>query len=294
MIDLSPLETLSFKIIECVLQVKETLILQPGFAGIHLREAMGNSLKASAPESVYQEIWDAQLSQQSADELKTGAFPPRGYIIEPPDTHKRRFEEGEFFVFRLILLGRLQKYADSFIAAVAREEFWLGRKEGLGRGKFEVKDIFEIELFSPGMLLQTAGSNSAVINFITPTRLKTGPTQRPLMLYKEDRLEFSSLIRPLLNRMNKLNQAYCGGEKDIMLPEEAENSARLVTIRKQSFSFVEFEEEKRGRIKKFGGFTGEIIYSGDIGQFAPILRLGEILHVGSDYVYGFGKYELLN
>jgi CRISPR/Cas system endoribonuclease Cas6 (RAMP superfamily) len=41
-----------------------------------------------------------------------------------------------------------------------------------------------------------------------------------------------------------------------------------------------------------GGVVGEAVYEGDLGPFAPLLALGEVLHVGKGTGFGLGRYEI--
>jgi CRISPR/Cas system endoribonuclease Cas6 (RAMP superfamily) len=43
---------------------------------------------------------------------------------------------------------------------------------------------------------------------------------------------------------------------------------------------------------KMGGFVGKVNYRGDVGEFLPLLRLGEILHLGKGTGFGLGRYEI--
>lgn len=43
---------------------------------------------------------------------------------------------------------------------------------------------------------------------------------------------------------------------------------------------------------KMGGFVGEITFEGNIEPFMPLIKAGEVLHVGKGTTFGFGKYEI--
>lgn len=41
-----------------------------------------------------------------------------------------------------------------------------------------------------------------------------------------------------------------------------------------------------------GGFLGDITFEGNIEPFMPLIKAGEILHVGKGAGFGLGKYEI--
>lgn len=41
-----------------------------------------------------------------------------------------------------------------------------------------------------------------------------------------------------------------------------------------------------------GGFVGDMIFEGDIQLFMPLIKAGEVLHVGKGTGFGLGKYEV--
>lgn len=41
-----------------------------------------------------------------------------------------------------------------------------------------------------------------------------------------------------------------------------------------------------------GGFVGRITFAGPLGPWVPLLKLGEVLHVGKGTAFGLGKYRL--
>ncbi|MCM8762553.1 MAG: CRISPR system precrRNA processing endoribonuclease RAMP protein Cas6 [Candidatus Omnitrophica bacterium] len=41
---------------------------------------------------------------------------------------------------------------------------------------------------------------------------------------------------------------------------------------------------------RLGGFTGTITYKGNLKEFLPFIKLGEIIHIGKNTSFGLGKY----
>ncbi len=42
---------------------------------------------------------------------------------------------------------------------------------------------------------------------------------------------------------------------------------------------------------KLGGFIGEITFEGNIEPFMPLIKVGEVLHVGKGTGFGLGRYK---
>jgi CRISPR/Cas system endoribonuclease Cas6 (RAMP superfamily) len=44
---------------------------------------------------------------------------------------------------------------------------------------------------------------------------------------------------------------------------------------------------------KLGGIIGEVVYEGDLTNFVPLLKIGELTHIGKNTTFGLGKYEVI-
>lgn len=289
-------EKLEFFIYEFTTRVTKSIIFPPGFIGIHLRNSIGNALNKTTHPNRFQEIWDKKITKSEQVQLKVGVNPPRGYIIEPPFTNQRRFDEDDILKFKIVLVGTANQFIDDFIKAVTElgVNYWLGREKGIGRGNF---NLINVENITPSLAMiyncDDIKANQLILNFITPTRIEKEKSFEPIMMDKDDKLNFEVLLKVLFQRLNLLQRIFCKGD-EAYLDKENELLAKGVLLQKNSLSFLDYDDINKKNSKKLGGFVGEVIYKGNIAPFINLVRLGEYLHVGSDYVYGFGKYEILN
>ena len=43
---------------------------------------------------------------------------------------------------------------------------------------------------------------------------------------------------------------------------------------------------------KMGGFIGKVSFEGELNEFIPFVKLGELLHVGKGTSFGLGRYVI--
>jgi hypothetical protein len=71
--------------------------------------------------------------------------------------------------------------------------------------------------------------------------------------------------------------------------------AEGVATRAADLRWVDWERYSAcqdGRMK-LGGFVGTATFEGELDVFMPLLRLGEVVHVGKGTAFGLGKYRLM-
>ena len=96
-------------------------------------------------------------------------------------------------------------------------------------------------------------------------------------------MEFSDFVTLLFARISELMVNYCGCE--FYLPYRLISRIPYVTVdTRLKGKAIKFES------KVFKGRIGEIDYIGDIGEYIPYIRLGELIHFGKTITRGFGKY----
>lgn len=128
------------------------------------------------------------------------------------------------------------------------------------------------------------------VRYETPTAL----LQEGQLLKGKEHLTFEFLMRRLLTRLYQLASDHCGyceGKTEVGDLITASQSIELV---ESDLRWREYDRYSRRQEQEqaFGGYVGWQIFAGDIGRFAPLLALGEHLHVGKRATFGFGKLSV--
>lgn len=238
---------------------------------------------------------------------------PHPFVIEPPQAdssikncNSRTIQPGTNIDLNLILIGRATDYLPYFIYTFEQ----LGSIGiGKGRGRFRVTEVkkigkksdevvynsqekvikkSEIEIIYIPELKPLGDPTLLTLKFITPLRIK----------YKRDLVvtpEFHILIRNLLRRLGLLYYFHCERQKPSWDHREIIRFAGNVKIKSSYLKWFDWERySSRQDIRmKLGGLVGEITYEGDIIPFIPLLKAGEILHIGKATSFGLGKYRIV-
>lgn len=234
---------------------------------------------------------------------------PHPFIIEPPSEKRQVYKPGDVIEFGLALIGRALDYLPYFIYTFDE----LGRI-GIGkdRGKYELKKVrsdntiiyssdtkalkslkpsnfsfpqkWESSLISEPI---TPNSEPLTLDFLTPARIVYNGR---LTLD----LEFHMLIRQLLRRISLLAYFHCGLEASEWDFKGVIDKATEVHVKKSNLKWYDWERYsfRQDTKMKMGGFVGEIVFEGNTEPFMPLIKAGEILHVGKGTSFGLGKYEI--
>ena len=108
-------------------------------------------------------------------------------------------------------------------------------------------------------------------------------------------LEFHMLILQLLRRLSLLSYFHNGGDPSEIDFREIIKRAEGVRVVNKDLRWHDWSRysARQDTRMKMGGFVGEISFEGDIGPFMPLIRAGEVLHVGKGTSFGLGKYTVL-
>lgn len=234
---------------------------------------------------------------------------PHPFVIEPPPEKRRGFKPGDELQFGLTLIGRAVDYLPYFIYTFDE----LG-KSGIGKGKakYELRDVScngktiydsgtktlksfqtsSLDLNIENVITRSPDKNrddvAISLSFLTPTRI----------LYNSHLtldLEFHILIRNLLRRLSLLFYFHCNGDPSGWDFKGIIERAKDVKVKKRDLKWYEWQRYSgRQEIRlKMGGFVGDITFEGDIEPFIPLIKAGEVLHVGKGMGFGLGKYAVV-
>jgi hypothetical protein len=304
--------------------VPESRLVMPTNPGAMLRGALGLALKRGVCVKPSGELCGKRCelpdvcpyafvvespTPSDAEVLSASQEVPPPYLLEPPLVPPHVLEAGALLPFQLVLFGSAIRYFPYLLAACRA----MGQ-EGLGparvrcrlaAGVYAGPDGEEIPLFD-GVSQRVLGSqppaptvsdwatapksemSQSTLRFVTPTRLKHADR------YVEGPPPFHVVVRSLLRRVSSLSYFYGGERWEIDYRGWIER-AEAVQITQASVHYVDWERysTRQGRSMSLGGIVGTVTYTGEVGPFLPLLRLGELVHVGKAAVFGNGRFEVV-
>ena len=297
------------------LQAKD-IILLPSYKGSTLRGGFGNAFRRVVcalrrtdcadcilrEKCVYSYVFETPPPSDTKMMTKY-THAPHPFIIEPPPEKRHAYKPGDEINFGLTLIGRAIDYLPYFVYTFDE----LGKMGlGKGRGKYELKEVScegkiiynSIDkqlLFSPTQPplkisggAEGRGVMSLTLNFLTPTRI----------IYDGHltlELEFHMLVRQLLRRISLLYYFHCNGDPSAWDFKGMIEKAKEVKVARSDLRWYDWERysARQDEKLKMGEFVGEITFEGEIGPFMPLIKAGEVLHVGKGTGFGLGKYEVM-
>lgn len=227
--------------------------------------------------------------------------PPRPFIIEPPQTTAREFAAGMPFDFNLILFGEAVDALPVFVRAMKR----MGELgPGKGTALFGIKEIRvdnenifslsipmrEMAVMPESLHLPELAPNgkkevSLRIKFKTPLRIKYQEGVEPA-------LPFHVFVRMMLRRLSSMCACYGDGEPSYDyrgLIDYAKTSATTAA----RFEWFDWRRNATRQVKSLmkGCVTGNVVYTGKIDNYLPLINVCERLHAGKQATYGLGQFE---
>lgn len=306
------LKSLRWATFEVTFRVEDPLRLPP-YKGSVLRGAFGATFKRLVCVMPHRNCDICLLRQQCvyAVDFETPvgtpgaskkAFAPHPFVLEPPSEMRTAYAPDETLTFRLVLIGRAIHHLPYFIYTLDE----MG-KTGLGKGRARcrieevrrigadgssrpVYDGVSKQLVTGWPVVSGADLNgvreeaSVTLDFVTPTRMRV---ENDLLID----LDFETLTRALLRRISLLSRHHCEGAVALDYRGLVDRSRHVRTERRDLrwYDWERYSARQRTTMK-LGGFVGQITFKGEMGEFLPLLRAGEQLHVGKGTAFGLGKY----
>jgi hypothetical protein len=231
---------------------------------------------------------------------------PHPFVFLPPLEEKTLYHPGDTFTFNLTLIGKGSDFLPYFIYAFER----LGERRGLGkgRGRFAVDSVTWASPDGDECVIYDGSSRTlrntfrfltvqdlplctshlplCTLHFVTPTRLRYAEALT-------NTVDFHVLIRALLRRVSNLAYFHCGTELDLDFRGLIAAAEQVETVSSELrwYDWERYSARQDTRMK-LGGVVGEVTYQGNFQPFLPLLRLGEIVHVGKGTSFGLGKFGM--
>ena len=308
----------------------EASLILPAYKGAVLRGALGTTLKRTVcarpsgklcgacelPDLCPYAFLFEGRPHSDREVLRAADQIPPPYTLEPPLDQRRELAAGERLTFHLLLFGSAIRYFPYLLAAI--REFG---QRGLGKARVPCRLVDarglrptgdEAPLYDAvaGRLLSNQPSpplaknwlvnmppvaQTLTLNFLTPTRLKYNGR------YLQDAPPFHVIVRTLLRRVSSLSYFHAGHQWETDYRSWIERAKQVETTAAH-VSWMDWQRysTRQQRHMNLGGIVGQVTYSGDastglstgITPFLPLLRLGELIHVGKGAVFGNGQYRL--
>jgi hypothetical protein len=239
------------------------------------------------------------------DRLSNFSNLPAPFVFDVPAGEQTEYRPGEVVEFGLTAVGRAARLAPYYVTAFRqladegigprRARFDLVEVSAVGRGGGgDVVPIYRntepvVRLNAPSLRagdLRQAGDEERdrlTLRFVTPMDLKDGGAAVEVP-------RFGAIMRRLRDRVSALAAFFGDGpiEIDFKGVSALADGVRLVEDRTRLVS-VSRHSSRTGQRHDIGGIVGEAAYEGEgIGRLMPLVRLGEVLHVGKHAAFGNG------
>ena len=293
-----------------VFVAQEGIYFPEGHAANILRGAFGTILRKLACDTECESAVACNRRASCAyamlfEPRSSGAGPsglrdwPRPFVFRASHLDGKRVDAGGVFSFDFHLFDlktRAVSYLIRAFAELAREGLGGGRKrvelmrvEGLC-GDGSVCGVVHSETDAATIEVPLDGGSGAerrlVVRFVTPTELKSESriVSRP---------EFGILAGRIRDRVSVLCELYGDGAPGLDFKGFGERAAAVQMTRCEVRTVeVERRSSRTAQSHSIGGFVGEAVYEGEVGEFVPWLRAAHWTGVGRQTVWGKGLIEV--
>ena len=232
--------------------------------------------------------------------------PPHPFVIEPSLDSRTNLPPGEHFDFTLLLFGPANQYLPYFVYAFEEMgRIGIGRKLEGRRARFHLLTVTsptagllysqEDKTLSPG------GAEALNLDEIETPNLSLGrlrlALRTPLRLKFQNHLQadlpFHLLVRAALRRVSTLLKHFGAGEPPLDYKGLIARAQEVEVVR-SSLRWFDWQRysQRQDQAMLMGGLVGSIAYRGKLGEYLPILRFAEKVHLGKNTTFGLGMIRL--
>lgn len=263
----------------------------PEFLGSTLRGALGWVLQSE--KTAYYYLFENRRESGGFDIVNP-------YIIEPPKA-KRYYQKGEILSFSFILLGNAALYKEAVFKGLIRSGYLA---LGAGRKKFRLNTILHSNSLKTiwsrenSMLQLELASSIPLIPMVEVADWCSVQLQTPLRIRRQgsllEELDFPTLIRNITKRVEMINERY-GGQIDKASLEKVNSLSSEIQQRSNDFIVQQVDRYSNRKNQKmdFSGLLGVSTFEGELTNFTTWLKAAEILHIGRNTTFGYGKVEII-
>lgn len=230
---------------------------------------------------------------------------PPPYCIEPCDTGKTDYREGESFSFNLTVFSYALEYLPYFVHAfILAGQSGMGKGLGDGQGTFDLEDIFyngrsifqrdtqklDIpageELALPVWDAGQEGQGALSVLLKTPCRFKADNHLAAALPFRQ---LFMLAVRRIRTLWALEGEHVLFADFPAMLDRaDAIETGESHLVWKD---WTRYSSRQKSAMQ-LGGVQGSVRYHGALEAFLPFLALAEKLHIGKQTSFGLGQIHL--
>lgn len=309
---------MDFVSLEVVMVASEPVQLPP-FMGSSLRGGLGHALKAQGCTShqgcgkrcelpfqcAYGSLMETPIAEHAPSRVKASATAPHTLLISVPQGVGGLLLRGQELRFELTLVAGALAHLPVLIGAL--EEM---ATQGLGKGlgSLKLKSVRDQVSAAPVYYLgkrdwsavtvqrltldreaQDERVDAVEVRFVTPVQLR-----RAGVLVES--FDFGELVYACADRVWLMGACHAPGLADELRAAEVAERARAmnVTVTAHELTRVSFDRwsNRQERKHPLEGMLGVLRFEGPVGNFMPLLRAAQLLHLGKGTTFGLGQIEV--
>lgn len=287
------------------LQQQQSLRL-PYHAGSMLRGAFGMALKKLAcitkqkdcktcplyRSCPYTQIFETPVPVNAENQQAVNP-----YIIQAPTMGERIIYSGETWSFGMTLVGKAidqlpliayawQKACEGGFSSAQSQANLLGIYQGencIYQANGSLSHYSSTSIATPALTNQTR------LHFVTPLRLQAN---NHIMLCAEQ-ITASHLLITLAKRVQRMMELHTHQPLTLDFPALLTQAKEIRLSTQLQRATVPRYSNRQQQAMNLEGLMGTVTLHGELGHFAPLLQLGEYIHVGKSATFGLGRYSIL-